>query len=80
MFGFGFAQATILHGFRSHLGFCFQYCSARPRLLKQLQDDPDLAAKYAAAFGEEPHLKTVWCLGVFLVRVIVAWLHLLTFG
>ncbi|CAK8993926.1 unnamed protein product [Durusdinium trenchii] len=30
-----------------------------PRVLKQLQDEPDLAAKYAAAFGEEPYLKMV---------------------
>ena len=35
------------------------------RTLKQLVDEPDLAKKYASAFGEEPELLDVACLRCF---------------
>lgn len=44
--------------------------AAMPRVLKQLQDEPDLAAKYAAAFGEEPYLKMVWCLKLLWAELL----------
>jgi hypothetical protein len=37
------------------------------RTLKQLLADPDLAQKYADAFGEEPELLDVACLCCFCV-------------
>ena len=45
------------------------------RTLKQLLADPDLAQKYADAFGEEPELLDVACLCCFCV-VFFSLLHL----
>ena len=39
-----------------------------PRLLKQLQTEPDLVQKYAAAFAKEPALKEVGSLTSFLSK------------
>ena len=44
------------------------------RTLKQLVDEPDLAKKYASAFGEEPELLDVACLRCF--SMVIFLLHL----